>query len=52
MKLLNDTELSEIDGGLGLVESIIVGVLVGAAINVMNNWDDFKAGVIEGYNNH
>ena len=51
MKTLNNTELSQIDGGLGLLETIIAGLIVGGSINVMNNWDEFKAGVIEGYNN-
>lgn len=51
MNELNDKELSEIDGGLGLAATIVAGVVIGAAVNVMNNWDDFKAGIKEGLNN-
>ena len=51
MNEINNRELSKIEGGLGLVGTIVAGVVIGAAVNVMNNWEDFKAGVNEGINN-
>jgi bacteriocin-like protein len=50
-KTLNNNEMQEIQGGLGFLTTVAAGIIIGAAINVMNNWDDFKAGVTEGINN-
>jgi len=46
MNALEDQEAQNTRGGLGVIESILVGVVVGAALNIFNNWDSFKAGLM------
>ncbi len=46
MNTLEDQEAQNLRGGLGVLESILVGVVVGAALNIFNNWDSFKAGLM------
>ena len=46
MNTLEDQEAQNIRGGLGVLETILVGVVVGAALNIINNWDSFKAGLL------
>jgi hypothetical protein len=46
MNALEDQEAQNIRGGLGVLETILVGVVVGAALNIFNNWDSFKAGLM------
>ena len=46
MNALEDQEAQNIRGGLGVLETILVGVVVGAALNIINNWDSFKAGLM------
>jgi hypothetical protein len=46
MNALEDQEAQNIRGGLGVLETILVGVVVGAVLNVFNNWDSFKAGLM------
>lgn len=46
MNTLEDQEARNLRGGLGVLESILVGVVVGAALNIFNNWDSFKAGLM------
>jgi hypothetical protein len=48
MKELSDNEAQSTIGGifgLGLLEVIVGGIIVGAAINIIDNWDSFKAGL-------
>ena len=46
MNALEDQEAQNICGGLGVLETILVGVVVGSALNIINNWDSFKAGLL------
>jgi hypothetical protein len=46
MNTLEDQEAQNIRGGLGVLETILVGVVVGSALNIINNWDSFKAGLM------
>ncbi len=46
MNTLEDQEAQNIRGGLGVLETILVGVVVGSALNIINNWDSFKAGLL------
>lgn len=45
MKQLEESELALTMGGLGLLETIVGAVVVLTATNIVNNWDDFKAGL-------
>ncbi|MBX2897310.1 MAG: hypothetical protein KF763_17835 [Cyclobacteriaceae bacterium] len=42
---LDSDECREINGGLFGIDDIIIGIVVGAAIEVMSDWDNFKAGL-------
>jgi lactobin A/cerein 7B family class IIb bacteriocin len=48
-KELNFEEMQEVDGGLAFWATvgagIIVGVVVGSAVAIINDWDNFKAGL-------
>ena len=46
MNTLEDQEAQNIRGGLGVLETILVCVVVGSALNIINNWDSFKAGLM------
>jgi hypothetical protein len=46
MNTLENQEAQNIRGGLGVLETILVGVVVGSALNIINNWDSFKAGLL------
>jgi hypothetical protein len=45
LKELNNDECKKINGGLFGLDDIIVGIVVGAAIEIMSDWDNFKAGL-------
>jgi len=46
MNTLEDQEAQNVRGGLGVIESILVGLVVGAGLNIINNWDSFKTGLM------
>ena len=46
MQILQDHEAQETHGGIGVLESILVGVTITAVGAVINNWDSFKAGLM------
>jgi len=43
MKELEKNELMEINGGF---IRILVGIGIAAVANIINNWDDFKKGIM------
>ncbi|HVT73904.1 MAG TPA: class IIb bacteriocin, lactobin A/cerein 7B family [Lacunisphaera sp.] len=45
MKDMTENEMQSTSGGLGFLATVAVGLIVGAAVNIMNNWDDFKDGL-------
>ncbi|MCL2502109.1 MAG: hypothetical protein FWE30_07220 [Bacteroidales bacterium] len=42
---ISQKEMAETNGGVGLLELILIGIVVGAVIEVINDWDNFKAGL-------
>ena len=38
-------EMKETNGGLGLLATIVAGVVIGAAVEIIRDWDNFKAGL-------
>jgi hypothetical protein len=46
MQSLTIQESEQTCGGLGIIESILVGVAVTCAGAIINNWDSFKAGLM------
>jgi bacteriocin-like protein len=50
MKELNRTELAEINGGNIIIPKWFKTSIWGmAAIYVIDHWDDFKSGIVDGY---
>lgn len=45
MKDMSDYELQSTQGGMGFLLTVTAGLIIGAASNIMSNWDDFKAGL-------
>ncbi|WP_298140233.1 hypothetical protein [Flavobacterium sp.] len=45
---LNAQEVKETEGGLFGLDDLVVGVLVGAAVQIMGDWENFEAG-LNGY---
>ena len=46
MQTLQDQEAQETHGGIGVFETILVGITVAAVASIINNWDSFKAGLM------
>jgi hypothetical protein len=46
MNTIEDQEAQSLRGGVGVVESILVGIAIGATLNLLDNWDSFKAGLM------
>jgi hypothetical protein len=42
---LNAQEVQETEGGLFGWDDLVIGVLVGAAVQIMNDWENFEAGL-------
>ena len=42
---LNAQEAVLIDGGLFGIDDLVIGVLVGAAVQIMADWENFEAGL-------
>ncbi len=42
---LSENDKLSINGGLGVFETILAGAAIAAIADVINNWDDFKAGL-------
>jgi hypothetical protein len=42
---LNIEETRKINGGFFGLDDLVIGIVVGAAIAVMNDWENFKAGL-------
>ena len=54
MNTLTDEEAVQLQAGFAPIVIWVAGVLVGAVIggvvsNVLNNWGDFKQGLVQGY---
>lgn len=50
MNALTNEEMEQIEGGVGPIALLVIGAIIGAVVsNVLDNWPDFKKGVIEGY---
>ena len=48
MNELSDSEAQSTNGGvfgLGFLEVIVAGIIIGASVNIIENWDSFKAGL-------
>ncbi|MDP2137506.1 MAG: hypothetical protein Q8J74_06590 [Candidatus Didemnitutus sp.] len=48
MNAITDTELQDIEGGLSFLLTITAGIVIGAAVQIMSDWDDFKKGFSDG----
>jgi hypothetical protein len=46
---MNTSEMQKADGGLGFWAAVGAGILIGAAVEIIQNWGDFKDGFVEGY---
>lgn len=46
MNTLEDQEAQNVRKGLSVIESILMSLVVGAGLNIINNWDSFKAGLM------
>ena len=42
---MRQQDLKTINGGIGVVETIIAGAIVAAAAQIISDWDNFKAGL-------
>ncbi len=42
-------ELKQQEGGLAFLAAVGAGILIAAATNIINHWDDFKLGLSGGY---
>ena len=42
---ISQRELVETNGGLAFLATIAAGILVGAAVAIINDWDNFIAGL-------
>ena len=42
---LSDHEINTIEGGIFGIDDVIVGVVVGAVVSIIRDWDNFKAGL-------
>lgn len=42
---LSDKKLKEYNGGLFGIDDFLVGVAIGAAIAIINDWDNFERGL-------
>jgi len=45
---LDNNECKNINGGFFGIDDVLIGVVIGAAVEVMSDWDNFKAG-LSGY---
>jgi len=45
---LNSSDQKNITGGLGFLATVAAGIVIGAAVEVISDWDSFKKGVKEG----
>jgi bacteriocin-like protein len=48
MKEMTDHETQSVNGGVfGLLflEAVAAGIIIGAGVNIIDNWNDFKAGL-------
>jgi len=46
MKELEKNELMVVEGGLPFWQTVGAGVIVGGAVYLMYNWDDFRKGLL------
>jgi hypothetical protein len=55
MKSLTPNEMDLITGGNPVLWGLLFGVVTGLTVitvgNIENNWPDFKAGFVQGFNN-
>jgi F0F1-type ATP synthase assembly protein I len=49
VKINSNNVLRQTVGGLGLLATIVAGVVIGAAIEIISDWDNFKAGLNVNY---
>lgn len=45
MRELTPEEQQEINGGVFGLDDLLIGVAVGAAVQIMSDWDNFKRGL-------
>ena len=47
---LNTKEMEEIEGGdFGVVSTVVAGIIIGAAVEIMGDWDHFKKGFLSAF---
>jgi lactobin A/cerein 7B family class IIb bacteriocin len=44
-KELSIAEMQEVEGGLGLIETIVAGLVIAAGAAIIDDWDNFKRGL-------
>jgi hypothetical protein len=49
MNNLTDQEAQNLNGGVAFLIPVLIGLTIAAGTNIINNWDDFKAGLAEGW---
>ena len=49
MNNLSDQETQSLNGGAVFLAPILIGLAIAAGTNIINNWDDFKAGLAKGW---
>lgn len=42
---MSSQEVKEVDGGLFGIDDLIIGVLIGVAVQIMADWENFEAGI-------
>lgn len=42
---LSFKEMTEVNGGLSFIATIAAGIIIYAASEIINDWDNFKAGL-------
>ncbi|WP_215225414.1 class IIb bacteriocin, lactobin A/cerein 7B family [Echinicola shivajiensis] len=45
MRELKQSELKSINGGFGFLVKVAAGIIIGGAVAIINDWDNFKAGL-------
>jgi len=49
MKNISDQEAQNLNGGVAFLIPVLVGITIAAGANIIDHWDDFKAGLAAGW---
>jgi hypothetical protein len=47
---LSDQEAQNHNGGVAFLIPVLIGITIAAGTNIIDHWDDFKAGLAKGWN--